>query len=188
MAEADFDEFYARDYARLVGAIGLAVGDIEIARDAVDEALARAWERSRHTEIDCLAGWARVVALNVARSGFRRKAAERRATDRLVARAIDPVPQDSAQAIDVAAAIATLAPRQREVTILHYFLDVSVHDIAAELNLSEGSVKASLHRARTALAKRLAFMEARTKPGSATARVNPSGRLERHSSERVTGR
>ena len=55
----------ARDYTRLVGAIGLAVGSTEAAQDAVDEALARAWEQRGRQDIDSLAGWVHVVALNV---------------------------------------------------------------------------------------------------------------------------
>ena len=157
MKERAFEAFYARDYARLVAAIGLAVGDNDAARDAVDEALARAWEHSGGRDIECLAGWVRVVAMNVARSGLRRRSAERRAGERLLARVNpDASPQvDRAVALDVARAIANLSRRQREVLVLHYFLDVSVRDIAGELRMSEGNVKACLHRGRAALASEL---------------------------------
>jgi RNA polymerase sigma-70 factor, ECF subfamily len=45
-----------------------------------------------------------------------------------------------------------LPRRQREVVVLHYFLDLAVDDIAAQLNVTSGTVKTSLHRARAALA------------------------------------
>jgi RNA polymerase sigma-70 factor, ECF subfamily len=150
-----FDEFYARDYARLVAAIAIAIGDHDIARDAVDEALARALERGRRDTIEQLAPWVRVVALNVARSQFRRRAAERRANERLMARALAPENADASVALDVARAMSKLSRRQREVMVLHYFLDLPVREIARDLRLAEGTVKAFLHRGRAMLAAEL---------------------------------
>lgn len=40
-----FDDFYVFDYPKLVSALRLVTGDDDAARDAVDEACARAWER-----------------------------------------------------------------------------------------------------------------------------------------------
>jgi RNA polymerase sigma factor (sigma-70 family) len=48
-------------------------------------------------------------------------------------------------------ALARLSPRQREVTVLYFFLDLPVATIAAELGISVGTVKSMLARARTAL-------------------------------------
>jgi RNA polymerase sigma-70 factor, ECF subfamily len=151
--EQRFEEFFAHDYARLVAAVGLAVGNPDAARDAVDEALARAWELRRKDEIESLAGWVRVVAMNVARTEFRRRSAELRATQRMMARTPrdDAMLVDGADAVDVARAMAKLSRRQREIIVLHYFLDLSVRDIAAELHMSEGGVKACLHRGRASL-------------------------------------
>ena len=152
MWEQRFEEFFANDYSRLVAAVGLAVGNADAARDAVDEALARAWELRRKDEIESLAGWVRVVAMNVARTEFRRRSAELRATQRMVARTPrDDVVVDGADALDVARAMAKLSRRQREIIVLHYFLDLSVRDIASELHMSEGGVKACLHRGRASL-------------------------------------
>ena len=74
---------------------------------------------------------------------------------------VDGSPVDSAAALDVRGAIAKLTRRQREVLILHYFLDVPVRRIAQELRLSEGTVKSCLHRGRAALAAELKTVEAR---------------------------
>ena len=63
-----FEDFYLFDYPRLVGALRLVTGDDDAARDAVDEACARAWARlQRGHEIEVLAAWIRVVACNSAR-------------------------------------------------------------------------------------------------------------------------
>jgi RNA polymerase sigma-70 factor, ECF subfamily len=81
---ATFDDFFTFDYPRLVGALTLVTGDRDVARDAVDEACARAWEQVRRgKQIDSIAAWVRVVALNVARGRFRRATTERRARERL---------------------------------------------------------------------------------------------------------
>ena len=72
-----FDEFCAREYPRLVGSIALIVGDADLAADSVCEALARAWKRHRRGgDIDSIAAYVRVVALNVARDHFRHAAVE----------------------------------------------------------------------------------------------------------------
>ena len=63
-----FDDFYEHAYGRQVRALALVTGDADVARDAVDEALARAWEQlKRGRVIDLLEAWVRTVALNVAR-------------------------------------------------------------------------------------------------------------------------
>jgi RNA polymerase sigma-70 factor, ECF subfamily len=151
--ELRFDDFFLFDYPRLVGALGLVTGDRDLATDAVDEACARAWERlQRGKEIESLAAWVRVTALNVARGRFRRHATERRARERIARLALPASGRDTDGALDVRAALAALPRRQREVVVLHYFLDLAVDDIAAQLNVTSGTVKTSLHRARRALA------------------------------------
>lgn len=160
-----FDDFYVFDYPKLVSALRLVTGDDDVAREAVDEACARAWERLRRgREIDVLAAWIRVVAINGARGGLRRRAVERRARARLEARAITAETESLggvADAIDVRAALVGLPRRQREIVVLFYFLDQSVATIARELNVAEGTVKASLHRARALLAELLTERPAR---------------------------
>lgn len=53
-----------------------------------------------------------------------------------------PGPEHAVAAgLDVGAALQTLTPRERACAVLRYFDDLPVADIAAELNLSSGSVK-----------------------------------------------
>jgi RNA polymerase sigma-70 factor (ECF subfamily) len=152
--ESRFDDFYLFDYARLVGAVGLVTGDRTVAADAVDEACARAWEHVRRgKEIDSLPAWVRVVALNVARGRFRRRVHERRACEAIAALPARDTGRDSDLALDTRRALARLPRRQREIVVLRYFLDLSVDDIAAQLGVTSGTVKTSLHRARATLAE-----------------------------------
>jgi RNA polymerase sigma-70 factor (ECF subfamily) len=53
----------------------------------------------------------------------------------------------------------TLSPRQRQVVVLHYMFDMSVDDCAHELGISQSTVKTTLKRARTLLARRLDLAE-----------------------------
>jgi DNA-directed RNA polymerase specialized sigma24 family protein len=61
------------DYRRLVAGLALVAGSLAAAEDAVQEALARAWERGlRGEQIISLSGFVAVVATNLLRSRFRR--------------------------------------------------------------------------------------------------------------------
>jgi RNA polymerase sigma-70 factor (ECF subfamily) len=146
--------FVEADYARLVAGLSLIGGSRAAAEDAVQEALARAWERmDRGERIESLTGWVTVVATNVARSSVRRRLAERRAHARLVREPdAGDMPVDS---VDVARALARLPRRQREVVVLHYWMEMTLAETAGVLKVSEGTVKTAITRARRRLAGEL---------------------------------
>lgn len=148
-----FEDFFRFDYPKLVTALRLVTGSEDRARDAVDEACARACERlAKGKEIETLGAWIRVVAFNAARDSYRRRRSERAARERVQARtASDTEMPDVALSLDVRAALAGLDGRQRKIVVLFYFLDRSVDEIAQELAIPSGTVKAALHRARAAL-------------------------------------
>jgi len=117
--------------------------------------VARAWERSeRGDEIESLTAWVTAVSLNLARSRLRRVAAERRARSRLGTRERSSIasPEDR---VDITRALAALPRRQREVTVLRYYLGMDVKEVADALGMSEGTAKTTLFRARQALAAAL---------------------------------
>ena len=157
MDEEDLRRFLAADYRRLVAAFTPIAGSMAAAEDAVEEALARAWERARRGEtFDDLTVWVAVVARNLLRTRFRRLAVERRARRRLAA-AERPVagPEAGFEHTDVLEAVAALPRRQREAVGLHYLADLAVADVARATGTSEGAVKVQLHRARRSLAASL---------------------------------
>jgi RNA polymerase sigma-70 factor (ECF subfamily) len=146
-------------YPRLVAAIAMACGSRPAAEDAVQEALLRAWERSeRGEQIERLDAWVATVALNLARSGLRRLIAERKARSRLAGSAT-AAQAPSGDRVDVERALATLPRRQREAVVLRYYLQMSTREVAEVLRTSEGTVKSSLFRARSALATALGVPE-----------------------------
>src|SRR2546423_14934826 len=104
-------------------------GSRAAAEDAVQEALARAWERDeRGHRIDSLEAWVTKVATNLARSRWRRLRVERRHTSE---RSVPEEP--SGELVDLRRALARLPRRQREASVLRYYLDLDVREIADAL-------------------------------------------------------
>jgi RNA polymerase sigma factor (sigma-70 family) len=135
-----------------VAAVALVAGSHEAAEDAVQEALVRAWERPETSErIESLPAWVTRVALNFSKSRLRRVRAEVRAIQRLGSRP-ERGSQDSGSRTDIERALQRISRRQREVTVLRYYLGMDVREIAETLGVSEGTVKTQLLRARRSLA------------------------------------
>jgi RNA polymerase sigma factor (sigma-70 family) len=147
-------EFIRADYTR-VRHIVRALGGSKLDTDAlVAEAIARAVERlSAGQAIGDLRAWVTAAAVNLGRSELRRHLVRRRYAPRLSAGAPihDGTADGAAVRLDVQAAVRRLPRRQAEVVALYYGLDLSVSDIASALGRSEGTVKATLFKARRVL-------------------------------------
>jgi RNA polymerase sigma-70 factor (ECF subfamily) len=158
-AEGAIEVCIRREHRRLVAVVALVAGSSGLAEDAVQEAWARAWERTERGErIDHLAGWVVTVALNLARTGRRRQATERRALERLSTRSdgvTKPDDVQSAPSADVGLALQALPRRQREAIVLHHLMDLDVETVGALLGVSASTVKTALVRARGSLATSL---------------------------------
>ncbi len=147
--------FLDGEYRQVVATVELVCGSLATAEDAVQEALARAWEREeRGDSIDRLPAWITTVALNLARSQMRRWRVDRRVRVQLVplSATTPDAPGASAEAHAVREALRELPRRQREVTALRYYLGLDVSEIAEWLGIGQGTVKAMLFRARQSLA------------------------------------
>lgn len=146
------EEFCLRIRPRLVGALSLYCGDVEVAEDTAQEALARVWDR--WDEVSQMAspdGWAYRVAINLANSWFRRRRARRGRERRTLQQRLDPPAGDVAEGLAVRYARAGLPRRQRETLVLRFFEDLSVRDTAELMGCAEGTVKALTHQAIAAL-------------------------------------
>lgn len=148
---ASFDDFYRLERGALYRALALTLGDRDLAAEAVDEAMVRAYQRwGRLSSYDNPAGWVYRVGLNWAISGVRR--ARRRppvhSESRVAAEPSLPDPE-------LAAAVAALPPRHRAVVVLRFDMDWSLEQIATALNVPAGTVKSRLHRALAALRENL---------------------------------
>jgi RNA polymerase sigma-70 factor, ECF subfamily len=154
--EVTIREFLATTYPRLVAGVALITGSRATAEDAVQEALARAWERAeRGEQIESLPAWVTRVAMNLSKSKLRRLRVEAKHRDVVASTSVADDGATSDSRIDMQRALEGLPRRQREVTVLRYYLGWNVAEIARTLELNEGTVKTSLFRARRALATAL---------------------------------
>ncbi|MDQ4125469.1 MAG: hypothetical protein M3134_07710, partial [Actinomycetota bacterium] len=99
---AQLISFCRREHGRIVGLLSLYCGDAAVAEELAQDALARVcrdWRKVRR--MDYPEAWASRVAINLANSHFRRRAAEKRARERLAAR-----PEAEAGAPDTALALS----------------------------------------------------------------------------------
>lgn len=149
-SEPDLEAFYAGVYTRLVATVGAVAGDRHEGEEAVQEAFIRLigrWEQvSRYEDPEA---WMRKVALGYV-SNRRRKARNGvRAVLRLGRPATAPGPDPDA--VDVQRALRLLPQAQRMVVVLHYYMGLDGPQIARELDIPIGTVKARLSRARQAL-------------------------------------
>jgi RNA polymerase sigma-70 factor (ECF subfamily) len=150
----EFDTFYRGTAQRLLRyAYGLTTDSAE-AQDLVQEAYARAWQRWRQIRsYQDPEAWLRLVVTRLATDVWRRLRIRRQAA--ASQRPPAPVPPPDENALLLVAALRTLPPPHRRALTLHYLLDRSIAQIAAETNASEGTVKSWLSRGRAALAQHL---------------------------------
>lgn len=144
------------EHARLVGLLALYVGSRATAEDLAQEALIRLhlhWPRVR--AMPAPRNWLYGVALNLARSWWRRRYAEHRANRRHIDRPSAPGPEP-AEVLDIRAAVAALPPRQRAVVVLRFYGGLSVAETAQQLSCAPGTVKSLTHKATAALRRSLA--------------------------------
>lgn len=148
-----------RLHPRLVAALTLHCGRLDVAEDLAQETLVRVWERwPKVRQADSPDAWAFRVALNLSTSALRRRALEQRA--HLVApRGADRDADnpDSAEQIAVRQALQLLPARQRAAIILRYFADLSVDDTAAAMTCAPGTVKALTSQGIAKLREHLTF-------------------------------
>jgi RNA polymerase sigma factor (sigma-70 family) len=153
--DAELDLFCVREWPRLVGALSLYTGDAELAQELAQETIARVCGRWDHIrELEAPGAWAHRVAINLARSHFRRaqrgRALERRAASGTTVH--DEV--DLATALSIRAELARLPRRQRAALVLRYYSDLPVRTVAEILRCPENTVKTLTARAIAQLRNR----------------------------------
>lgn len=143
----DLTVFLKAEYPKLVGILGLYCNSRAVAEDLAQESLARAWRHWKKVRrLDDPAGWLRKVALNLARSHWRRVMTERRVRQQAV-RSDHYLDPDTADKEAVRAAVAALPSRQRTALILRYYLDLPFGQVAAEMDVPEATAKSLVRRA-----------------------------------------
>ncbi len=164
--EGDHDAFTTlldARLARLDAAAHLILRDGELARDAVQEALIRAWrDLPGLRDPDRFEAWLHRLVVNACLDLLRRR--KRRVIE------VELLPIDHPATRDVAtdladrqlldAALARLDPGHRAVVALHYLLGMPLPDVARTLGIPSGTAKSRLHYSLAAMRTHVA-----TEPG-----------------------
>jgi RNA polymerase sigma-70 factor (ECF subfamily) len=146
--DADLTAFCRAEWPRLVGSLSLYLGRRDQAEDLAQEALIRVcarWDEVRQASSP--SAWAHRVAFNLAKSQGRREATWARLRVRAVPRVDEAREHDSADALAVRAAVASLPTVQRQAVILRYFADLPIREVAAVMECPENTVKTHVRRA-----------------------------------------
>jgi len=142
-----FDDWYRAERPRLLASMVLISGSVDEAREATDEALARAYERwPRICVMASPGGWTYRVAVNVLHRRGRRLALESR-----LLRRNPPAPDVPAPAGEAWSLVADLPVRQRTAVVLRYAADLPEAEIARIMGIRRGTVGAMLTQARARL-------------------------------------
>lgn len=149
-----FAELARAAAARLDAAARLILRDRELARDAVQEALIRAWrDLPGLRDPDRFDGWLHRLLVHAAIDEARRR--QRRVIEVRTEPFDAPEPHNH---IDILAdrdaldrALGELRPEHRALVVLHYYLGMPLPEAAASLGISLSAAKSRLHRAVVSL-------------------------------------
>ena len=151
--QGDFEAWYRALHPRLLATLILITGNGEVARDATDEAFARAYQHWRRvSRMASPDAWTFTVARNVARRGARRATHERSLLRVQAAGVSTAVPAPAGEAW---ALVASLPERQRVAIVLRHVADLTEPEIARAMRISRGTVSTTLADAHRALKAQL---------------------------------
>jgi len=157
----ELTSLFLRHHLDLVRLATMLTEDRSTAEDVVQDAFERV-----HAARDRLAGsggvgvsYLRTAVINGCRGVYRRRKTARRYEIEVPGEAGQMSAEQEVICAErhreVAAALARLPRRRREVLVLRYYLELSEAEIAETLNISPGTVKSSAARGLAALAKTL---------------------------------
>jgi RNA polymerase sigma factor (sigma-70 family) len=160
MRDDDFEQLYADEAAGLFAFLAYRTGDRALAEDLLADAFERALRARRRYDRrrGSAKTWLYAIALNVLRDHARRQGAEARALERAGPRgaaAEDAALAGVADRDQLARALATLAPEEREAIALRFGAELTVPEMAdvlgEKLTTMEGRVYRALRKLRDAL-------------------------------------
>jgi RNA polymerase sigma-70 factor (ECF subfamily) len=146
-----FDAFYTGTSRRVLHQMYAMTGNLADAQELVQEAYARAWQRwSAVSTYDDPEAWVRTVAWRLAASRWRK--AKNGVTAMLRHGPAEHTPEPSVDNVALVTALRQIPEAQRRTIVLHHLVGRSVAEVAHEMHVPEGTVKARLSRGRAALA------------------------------------
>ena len=154
-----------RHRAGLLRACVRVLGEHDAAADIAQEAALVGWlQLDRLRDPEHFGAWLAGIGRNLALRGVRERSSRRRwvtedaaSTEEPTAETDDPAQRLLARerATELAAAISALPSGQRDAVVLFHLADLPQDAIASRLNTRAGAIRTRLHKARTALRRRL---------------------------------
>lgn len=181
--DRDFDAFCRREHGGLTGLAYVLTGSWTAAEDLAQDALFAAFRQWDSLQsYDNPGAWVRRVVANRAISWRRRISSEARALVRLGGRR-SPGPEHdeiSEHDAELWALVRSLPPRQAQVFALTYVEDFALDQVAAILEISPGTAKTHLKRARAAIVSRRGGSTSATSPAVDTGGAAHRAHREHH--------
>ena len=142
----DLEQLYRERYVGLRDALATVTGSHESARDALQEGFARALAaRATYRGDGPLVAWVWRISYRAALE------ARRRDTHLEEEQLVEPRLVHPERDTELATALRELSPRRRLILFLRYYADCSHTEIASICGISEGTVSATLAKAKEAL-------------------------------------
>ena len=160
-----FAELARGAIVRLDRAARLILRDPELARDAVQDGLIRAWrDMPGLRDPDAFDGWLHRLTVNACLDLARRR--RRRPIEVELSPIHHPTIADASSVVArrdlVENVLRSLDPDGRAIVVLHYYLGMPLPEVAATLSIPVGTVKSRLHRALGTM--RIAITDATDEP------------------------
>jgi RNA polymerase sigma-70 factor, ECF subfamily len=151
--DSDLEDLYRRRQGAFQVMLASVAGNVESARDVVQEAFAQALRYQDGFRGDgSLEGWVWRIAFRIAIGS--------KGSGEL---SVDEVPEvafvDEGRDPELVAAVQHLPPQRRMAIFLRYFADLSYAEIGDVLGIAEGTVKATLFKAHDQLGTELSAHE-----------------------------
>ena len=172
-------------YTQMVKRIMIGkIANEEIARELVQETFLHAYLSLNHLRDDTrFKSWLYGIALNVCRNYLREQKTPMLSLEDMMGGMYYDTPNVLAMMEDpqtlveerelqrfVFDVVQSLSPKDREVTLLFYYEEMSLREIATMLGISVGAVKGRLHRARNQLRELLSVLYTQANADAASAK------------------
>jgi RNA polymerase sigma-70 factor (ECF subfamily) len=190
-----FGALFLRHRERLWAVALRTLGDQEEAADALQDAMISAFRRAADFRGEsAVTTWLHRIVVNACLDRIRRRAA-RPAASGMDEQTLDVLAQGSAladpgidkdTALDVLAALRTLAPEQRAALVMVDMLGYPVADTAAILGISPGTVKSRCARGRARLLPLLAHLRGAGAAAGQPASASPAAGRNQPAAPRVS--
>ncbi|HKJ03436.1 MAG TPA: sigma-70 family RNA polymerase sigma factor [Longimicrobiales bacterium] len=149
-----FERLYRSQVGRVHALARRMVGD-DVAEDLTQEVFIRAWEKLGSFRGEAKFGtWLHRLAVNhllTRRETLRRREARTASGEGILERLTAPLKRSSAAALDLEVAMGRLPEGAKQVFVLYDVEGYGHDDIAEFMNISVGTSKSQLHRARMLL-------------------------------------